>query len=68
MLTGTISDLDQDGFGVIDADNGHVVLFNLQGVDPRSRRNFQVGTRVGFLEQPGDPAPRALSISHIVSA
>ncbi|HVW69096.1 MAG TPA: hypothetical protein VHB68_08970 [Steroidobacteraceae bacterium] len=68
-LTGTISDLDPQGlFGVIDADDGRLVLFNLNSVEPCSREAFQVGTRVGFLEQPDGLAPRALALSRIVSA
>jgi hypothetical protein len=64
MLTGTISDFDSVGlFGVIDADDGRLVLFNLRGLDPDFRDRFTVGSRVNFIEQGGDLAPRALSLS-----
>lgn len=64
MLTGTISDYDVDGlFGLIDADDGRLVLFNLQGVEAPARDQFNVGTRVEFVEQIGSPAPRASALS-----
>jgi hypothetical protein len=64
MLIGTISDFDTEGlFGVIDADDGRLVLFNLRGLDPDFREQFTVGSRVHFIEQGGDLAPRALSLS-----
>jgi cold shock CspA family protein len=69
MLVGTISDLDPDGlFGVIDADDGRLVLFNLKGVDCADKGSFKVGTRVEFVERSGDLAPRALSLSRVVHA
>jgi hypothetical protein len=64
MLMGTISDYDADGlFGLIDADDGRLVLFNLQGVEPPARDQFNVGTRVDFVEQIGSLAPRACALS-----
>ena len=69
MLTGTISDLDPEGlFGVIDADDGRLVLFNLKGLDCPEKDGFKVGTRVEFVERSGDVAPRALSLSRVVHA
>ncbi len=69
MLTGTISDLDPEGlFGVIDADDGRLVLFNLKGVDSCDQGTFKVGTRVEFVERSGDLAPRALALSRVVHA
>lgn len=60
MLTGTISDFDKDGlFGLIDADDGRVILFNLRGMEPPFRDLFNVGTRVEFAAQIGNIAPRA---------
>ena len=69
MLTGTISDLDSDGlFGVIEADDGRLVLFNLHGMDCGTQTGFQVGTRVEFVERLGGVAPRALALSRVVQA
>jgi len=63
MLTGTISDFDAVGlFGVIDADDGRLVLFNLRGVGPAFREQFTVGARVNFIEEGGDLAPRASAL------
>jgi hypothetical protein len=64
MHTGTISDLDPNGhFGLIDADDGRLVLFNLWNVAPPLREPFHVGTRVEFVEETGCLAPRALALS-----
>jgi hypothetical protein len=64
MLTGTISDFDAVAlFGVIDADDGRLILFNLRGIGPLFREQFTVGARVNFIEQGGDLVPRALAIS-----
>ena len=69
MLTGTISDFDPDGlFGVIDADDGHLVLFNLRTVETAFRDQLKVGTRVSFDERAGEVAPRAIALSPIVTA
>jgi hypothetical protein len=64
MLTGTISDYDADGlFGLIDADDGRFVVFNLQSVDRPARDPFNVGTRVGFVEQVDSFGARACELS-----
>ena len=64
MLTGTISDYDPNSLvGLIDADDGRLILFNLQGVEPPARDQFNVGTRVQFVEQLGSLAPRASTLS-----
>jgi cold shock CspA family protein len=48
-LTGTVSEFDETGhFGVIDADDGRVLLFNLAATPPDLRRLFRIGTRVTF--------------------
>jgi len=63
MLTGTISDFDKDGlFGLIDADDGRLILFNLRGMEPLIRDLFDVGTRVEFAAQIGNLAPRASAL------
>src|SRR6185436_1540734 len=64
MLTGTITAFDTDGqFGVIDADDGHILLFNLDGTDAALRDRFRCGTRVEFTEKEDTPAPRATALS-----
>ena len=68
MLTGTISDFDTKGFfGLIDADDGRLVLFNLRGVNSLLRDRFKVGTRVEFVEQSGSPMPRAAALVPVVT-
>lgn len=64
MQSGTISDLDTDGLvGLIDADDGHLVFFNLLGMEPSSLAHFRVGARVQFIESADALAPRALNLS-----
>jgi cold shock CspA family protein len=66
MLTGTISDYDADGqFGVIDADDGRLFLFNLSSVKARHRDPPEVGIRVTFAEQNGRVAPHAVELSRL---
>jgi cold shock CspA family protein len=66
MHTGTISDLDTAGqLGLIDADDGRLVLFNLQGVEPQLRCKFSVGSRVKFDDQDSDLGPRAAKLSFL---
>ena len=63
MSSGTISDLDAEGlFGVIDTDDGQLVLFNLREVEPPLRPLFTVGARVHFAEADGSVVPRAVSL------
>jgi cold shock CspA family protein len=58
--TGTISEFDETGeFGVIDSDDGQMVLFNLKNVPESQHRRFRVGTRVQFQAQETTLAPRA---------
>lgn len=50
MHTGTICDIDpQGGFGLIDADDGHIVCFNKRNVEPQIAADLQVGMRVAFV-------------------
>jgi cold shock CspA family protein len=66
--TGTISDYDIDGqYGLIDADDGQFVLFNLRNVEPSLRGLFRVGRRVEFVEQKETVAPRALALTLLSS-
>jgi cold shock CspA family protein len=61
--TGTISDFDEVGaFGVIDSDDGRMVLFNLEGIPASQHRCFRVGTRVQFMAHESTPAPRAVDL------
>jgi cold shock CspA family protein len=55
-------------FGVIDSDDGRLVLFNLRSIDVALRDRFKVGTRVEFAQQRGELAPRALAISPIIAS
>ncbi len=64
MSTGTITEFDGDGlFGVIDSDDGRLLVFNVWAVEPALRRYFTVGSRVRFLESGGHAGPRAVSLS-----
>ena len=63
ILTGTISDFDADGlFGLIDADDGRLIFFNLRDVGLPARDLFKVGTRVEFAAQIEELAPRAWAL------
>ncbi len=67
MLTGTVSEYDSDGlFGLIDADDGHLVLFNVRSFESALRDQFRVGTRVMFDERSGGPAPRAFALAPLI--
>jgi cold shock CspA family protein len=64
MLTGTVSDYDaRERVGIIDSDDGRLLIFHSNEVVPGSRRNLHVGTRVEFDEQPTPVAPRAVRIA-----
>lgn len=68
MHSGTISDFDPNGqYGLIDADDGQLVLFNLQSVAPPLRDAFGIGARVEFVEEDGAPAPRAVALTLLPS-
>jgi hypothetical protein len=65
-LTGTISDFDRAGlFGLITADDGRVLLFNLRGTAPALRGRFGVGTRVRINRHALEPIARALEVTPI---
>ena len=60
MSTGIVSDFDrQGGFGLIDSDDGHVVLFNLNTLDAADMPILKIGSRVQFIEQPDPHGARA---------
>lgn len=65
-FTGTVSDFDKAGlFGLITADDGGVLLFNLRDTPPALRSHFEVGQRVRFTKHASEPATRAVDISPI---
>ena len=60
MLTGTIADYEtHDGVGLIDADDGRILIFS---VPPEQRRSIGVGKRVEFNEQATPVSPRAIDV------
>ena len=62
-LTGTVSDLDEGGlFGLIIADDGRLLVFNLRKTPPVQRHLFQVGTRVEFTKEVCEPGARAVEL------
>ncbi len=62
-LTGTVSDFDKDGlFGLIIADDGCLLLFNLRDTSPGLRDRFEIGTRVNFIKQASSLAARAVAL------
>jgi hypothetical protein len=64
-FTGTISDFDSAGlFGLITADDGRLLLFNLRGIPPALRSRFGIGTRVRVTKQTSEPA-RAVELAPI---
>jgi cold shock CspA family protein len=55
MNTGIVTDFDsKGGFGLIDSDDGHVVLFNAETLDTDDLQTLHIGSRVQFIEQ-SDP-------------
>jgi len=66
MPIGTITDFNVYGqLGVIESDDGGLVLFNLQGIPPAMRWRFGAGARVQFVEIDGPLAPRAVTLTPI---
>jgi len=62
-LTGTVSDFDKDGlFGLIIADDGSLLLFNLQGTPPALQDRVEIGARVKFIKQASRPSARAVVV------
>jgi len=63
-VTGTITDLDPDALvGLLDADDGRMLFFNLRALQPGVRAQFKVGTRVNFMEECDALAPRAIGLA-----
>jgi hypothetical protein len=64
--TGTVSDFDRAGlFGLIIADDGGVLLFNLRDTPPALRSRFEIGRRVRFTKHDSEPAARAVEVAPI---
>jgi hypothetical protein len=64
MLVGTISDLDQGGrFGLIAADDGGFLPFNLRDMSSPLRGRLEIGVRVRFEKRALGPTLRAVDIS-----
>jgi cold shock CspA family protein len=64
MNTGIVSDLDRtEGVGLIDADDGHVVIFNRDSLTATKLSHLHVGSRVEFIEEPTELGPRARGVS-----
>jgi hypothetical protein len=64
--TGTVSDFDRAGlFGLIIADDGGLVLFNLRETPPALRSRFEVGARVRFTKHASEPTARAVELAPI---
>ena len=64
--TGTVSDFDRAGlFGLIIADDGDFLIFNLQETAPVLRSLFEVGTRVRFTKQASKSTARAVELAPI---
>jgi len=62
-LTGTVSDFDNEGlFGLIIADDGSLLLFNLRQTPAALRDRFETGTRVKFIKQASRPGARAVVV------
>ncbi len=67
-FTGTVSDFDKEGlFGLIMADDGCVLLFNLRDTPPELRDRFEIGTPVKFIKQASSPTARAVALVPIVA-
>jgi hypothetical protein len=65
-LTGTISDFDSAGlFGLIMADDGRLLLFNLRETPAALRSRFEVGTRVIITKHTAEPSARAVEVAPI---
>jgi cold shock CspA family protein len=68
MHTGIITDLDRtDGVGLIDADDGHVVIFNRESLIETKLAHLKIGARVEFTEEESALGPRAIGV-HLARA
>jgi cold shock CspA family protein len=68
MPTGTITAFDTRGeFGVIDADDGRLMIFNLRGRPTSDRRRVELGGRVSFDVKVDPVGLRAVSVTPLKS-
>lgn len=59
-MQGMISAFDKKGgYGIIDADDGQIVFFNLDNVEAADPRRITVGARVEFQSHDEDFGPHA---------
>jgi hypothetical protein len=64
--TGTVSDFDRAGlFGLIIADDGRLLPFNLRETPPALRSCFEIGARVRFTRRAAEPTARAVEVAPI---
>jgi len=65
-FSGTITDLDEAGlFGLVVADDGHFLPFNLRETSAELRGRFEVGTRVEFGTRASGHTVRAIELMPI---
>jgi cold shock CspA family protein len=68
MPTGTITAFDTRGeYGVIDADDGRLMIFNLHGTPTSDRRRVELGARVSFDVKVDPLGPRAVSVTPLMN-
>ena len=62
-MVGTVSDFDVNGhFGLISADDGQLLLFNLNDTAAELRDLFKVGARAEFAEREINSIARAVAL------
>ena len=60
MKQGIVSEFDVGGgFGIIDAEDGHIVFFNAGNVESQNKAAINIGTRVLFQSHEGTLGPHA---------
>jgi hypothetical protein len=65
-FTGTVSDFDTAGlFGLILADDGGLLLFNLRETPFALRSRVDIGTRVSFTKLASEPTTRGREVTPI---
>ena len=65
-FTETVSDFDGVGlFGLIIADDGRVLPFNLRGTPAALCSRVEIGTRVRFTKHASEPTTRAVEVAPI---
>lgn len=60
MLNGFVSEFDpMDGLGLIESDDGDIILFNASNLDVRQLSMLSVGSSVEFAAHEGTLGPHA---------